>query len=73
MHHGAGADKSLAENNRRYIEVMIGFHGDRNPTHSIENLSETPGDQKEGMAELILKLAKEILKKSHRMMVETYG
>jgi len=73
MPHETGAEKTLAENTRGYIEVMIGFHGGRNPVHPAENLSETPGDQKEGMADLILKLAKEILQRNHGMMVETNG
>ncbi len=71
--NGTGAEKTLAENSRRYIEVMIGFNGDRKPVHPVENLSETPGDQKEGMGDLILKLAKEILQRNHGMMVETHG
>jgi len=71
--HGTGAEKTLPENSRRYIEVMIGFNGDRKPGHPVENLSETPGDQKEGMGDLILKLAKEILQRNHGMMVETHG
>jgi nitrogen-specific signal transduction histidine kinase len=73
VHHETEAEKTLPENNRRYIEVMIGFNGDRKPVQPAENLSETPGDQKEGMADLILKLAKEILQRNHGMMVETHG
>ena len=39
----------------------------------VENRPEIPVDQKEGMADLILKLAKEILQRNHGMMVETRG
>jgi nitrogen-specific signal transduction histidine kinase len=72
-HNGTGAEKPSSENNRRYIEVMIGFNGDGRPVNKSENLSETPGDQSKGMADLILKLAKEILERNHGMMVETHG
>jgi nitrogen-specific signal transduction histidine kinase len=72
-HNGAGAEKPSPENNRRYIEVMIGFNGDAGPVNKSENLSEIPGDQSKGMADLILKLAKEILQRNHGMMVETHG
>ena len=73
FHNGTGAEKASPDNNRRYIEVMIGFNEDRKQVNKSENLSETPGDQKEGMADLILKLAKEILQRNHGMMVETHG
>ncbi len=66
------AEKPSAENSRRYIEVMIGFNGGEKPGNTSENL-ESPGDQREGMADLILKLAKEILEKNHGMLVETHG
>jgi nitrogen-specific signal transduction histidine kinase len=71
--HGMETEKTLPDNNRRYIEVMIGFNGDRKPVTPTEDLSETPGDPKEGMANLILKLAKEILQRNHGMMMETHG
>jgi hypothetical protein len=70
---GTGAEKTSLGNNRRYIEVMIGFNGTTKSVSQSENLSETPGDQKEGMADLILKLAKEILQRNHGMMIETQG
>jgi len=73
VQHGTDAEKTLHENNRRYIEVMIGYNGGKKPVQPVENLSETPGDQKEGMADLILKLAKEILQRNHGMMVEIHG
>ena len=72
-HNGTGVEKPSTENNRRYIEVMIGFNGDGRPVNKPENLSETPEDQSKGMADLILKLAKEILQRNHGMMVETHG
>jgi nitrogen-specific signal transduction histidine kinase len=73
MHEGTVAEKTSPENNRRYIEVMIGFNGDRKPANQLENLPETPEDQKEGMTDLILKLAKEILQRNHGMMIEIHG
>jgi len=73
IHDGTVAEKTSPENNRRYIEVMIGFNGNRKPANQLENLSETPEDQKEGMTDLILKLAKEILERNHGMMIETQG
>ena len=66
-------EKPSAENNRTYIEVMIGFSGDGKPDNISENSSETPGGRGKGMPDLILKLAKEILEKNHGMMVETHG
>jgi nitrogen-specific signal transduction histidine kinase len=69
--HGTGAEKTLAEDKRRYVEVMIGFNGDGKPDNKSENLSETPEDQSKGMADLILKLAKDILERNHGMMIET--
>jgi signal transduction histidine kinase len=71
MHDGAVADKTLPEDHRRYIDVMIGFNGVGKPVDQSENLSETPRDQSKGMAELILKLAKDILERNHGMMIET--
>ncbi|MCJ7785359.1 MAG: hypothetical protein MUP41_15610, partial [Desulfobacterales bacterium] len=71
--NGTGAETPSTENNRRYIEVMIGFNGDGRPVNKSENLSETPGDQSKGMADLMLKLAKEILERNDGMMVETHG
>jgi len=73
FHNGTVAEKASAENNRRYIEVMIGFNGDRKQSDKSDNQSEAQGDQREGMIDLILKLAKEILQRNHGMMVETHG
>jgi hypothetical protein len=69
--NGAGAEKPSPENNRRYVELMIGFDEDGKPGNKSENLSETPGDQNKGMADLILRLAKDILERNHGMMIET--
>ena len=52
---------------------MVGFNEDRKPINQLDNLSETQGDQKEGMNGLILKLANEILQRNHGMMIETHG
>ncbi len=72
-HNETAAGKPSTGNNRKYIEVMIGFNGDGRPVNKSENLSETPDDQSNGMGDLILKLAKEILQRNHGMMVETHG
>jgi len=69
--NGTGAEKTLPEDKRRYVEVMIGFNGDGKPVNQSENLSETPQDQSKGIADLILKLAKDILERNHGMMIET--
>jgi nitrogen-specific signal transduction histidine kinase len=71
--NGAGAEKTLPEDKRGYIEVMIGFNGDGKPVDPSENLLETPRDQSKGVADLILKLAKDLLERNHGMMVETHG
>jgi nitrogen-specific signal transduction histidine kinase len=71
--NGAGAEKTLPEDKRGYIEVMIGFNGDGKPVNQLENLLKTPDDQKGGTTDLILKLAKEILERNHGMMIETHG
>jgi K+-sensing histidine kinase KdpD len=73
IHEGTVAEKTSAENSRRYIEVMVGFNGNRKPAKQLENLSETPEDQKEEMTDLVLKLAKEILQRNHGTMIETQG
>jgi hypothetical protein len=72
-HNGTGAEKPSPENGRRYVEVMIGFNANGKPVSKSGNLSEAQGDRKEEMADLILKLAKEILEGNHGMMVETHG
>ena len=69
--NGAGAEKTLPEDKRGYIEVMIGFDGDGKPVDRLENLLEVPLDQSKGMADLILKLAKDLLERNHGMMIET--
>jgi hypothetical protein len=47
-------------------------NGEGGGVNQSENLSDTPGDQSKGMADLILKLAKEILQRNPGMMVETH-
>jgi hypothetical protein len=47
-------------------------NGEGGSVSDSENLSETPGGHGKGMADLIFKLAKEILQRNHRMMVETH-
>jgi hypothetical protein len=69
---GAGAEKSLPEDKRRYVEVIIGFNGNGKPVDPSESLSETPGEQGIGMADLILKLAKDILERNRGMMIQTH-
>ena len=71
--NGTCVEKTLPEDKRGYIEVMIGFNGDGKPVDPSENLSETPGDQSKGMADLILKLAKDLLERNRGMMIETHG
>jgi len=71
--NGTGAEKTLPEDKRGYIEVMIGFNGDGKPVDPSENLLETSQDQSKGMADLILKLAKDLLERNHGMMIETHG
>jgi len=69
--NGTGTEKNLSEDNRRYVEVMIGFTEGGKPVDPLENLSETLPDQSEGIADLILKLAKDLLERNHGMMIET--
>ncbi len=69
--NGTGAEKTLPEDKRKYVEVMIGFDGNGKPVDLSRNASETPWDQNNGMADLILKLAKDILERNHGMMIET--
>ena len=46
-------------------------NGEGGEVNKSENLSETPQDQSKGMADLILRLAKDILERNHGMMIET--
>ena len=71
--NGTCVEKTLPEDKRGYIEVMIGFNGDGKPVDQSENSSETPRDQSKGMADLILKLAKDLLERNRGMMIETHG
>jgi nitrogen-specific signal transduction histidine kinase len=70
--NGTGADKTFPEDKRRYVEVIIGFNGGGKPVDPSENSSETPGDQSIGLADLTLKLAKDILERNRGMMIETH-
>jgi signal transduction histidine kinase len=70
--NGTGAEKTFPEDKRRYVEVIIGFNGGGKPVDPSENSSETPGDQSIGLADLILKLAKDILERNRGMMIETH-
>ena len=69
---GAGVEKTLPEDKRRYVEVIIGFNGNGKPVDPLENLSEVPPDQSKGLADLILKLAKDILERNRGVMIETH-
>jgi signal transduction histidine kinase len=71
--NGTRAEKTLPEDRRRYIEVVVGFNGGGKPVDPSENLSEASGDQSIGMADLILKLARDILERNRGMMIETHG
>ena len=71
--NGTGVGKTLLEDKRRYVEVVLGFNGNGKPVDPSENLSEAPRDQTKGMADLILSLAKDILERNHGMMTETHN
>ena len=74
FHEGIDANKVTPENKDGYIEMVIGFNGNRKPGNSLETLSGIPGDQGEEAIDLILKLVKEILQKNHGyIMVEANG
>jgi len=69
--NGTGVGKTLPEDKRRYVEVVLGFNGNGRPVDPSENLLGAPRDQTKGMADLILRLAKDILERNHGMMTET--
>ncbi len=69
--NGTGVEKTLPEDKRGYVEVIIGFNGG-GKTDRSEGLSDTPGDQSIGLADLILKLAKDILERNRGIMIETH-
>ncbi len=46
--NGTAAEKTLPEDKRRYVEVIIGFNGNGKLVDPSESLSETPGDQSRG-------------------------
>jgi hypothetical protein len=65
--------RKVLPEDKGYVEVMIGFNGGRKPGSPSENLKEIPGDPREAI-DLILVLAREILRKNHGMMtMETNG
>jgi hypothetical protein len=71
--NGTGDEKTAPEDKRRYIEVLLGFNGGGKPVDQSESLSETSKEQSIGFADLILKLAKDILERNRGMMIETHG
>jgi nitrogen-specific signal transduction histidine kinase len=71
--NGTGVGKTLQEDKRRNVEVVLGFNGNGKRVDQSENLSEVPLDQTKGMADLILSLAKDILERNHGMMIETHN
>ena len=71
--HDALEGKNPPENKGGYVEVVIGFNGDRKLGSPLENLSKIPEDQREA-TDLILILAKEILQKNRgSLMIESNG
>jgi nitrogen-specific signal transduction histidine kinase len=71
--NGLGTEKTLPEDKRRYIEVILGFNGNGKPVDQAENLSEIPGGQSIELADLILKMAEDILERNRGMVIETRG
>ncbi len=71
--NGTSAEKVLPEDKRRYMEVILGFNGKGKVVDPSEGFSETPGDPSIGLADLILKLARDILERNRGMMIETHG
>ena len=71
--NGTGVGKPLPEDKRRYVEVVLGFNGNGKLVDQSEDLSEAPRDQIRGMADLILRLAKDILERNHGMVIETHN
>jgi len=67
------AKMTSPENKGGYVEVVIGFNGDRKLGSPLENLSKIPEDQREA-TDLILILAEEIVQKNRgTMIIETNG
>jgi hypothetical protein len=73
LHDGTVAKNPSPQNNRRYIEVTIGFNEDRNPINQTELLSDPQRDQRNEIIYFILKLVKDILQRNHGMMIENHG
>jgi len=71
--NGTGVGKTLPEDKRRYVEVVLGFNGNGKPVDQSEDLSEAPRNQTKGAADLILRLAKDILERNHGMVIETHN
>ncbi len=65
---GGLAGREASRENRGYVEVLIGFNGDRKSGTMTERAQESPQGQKETI-DLILALAREILQRNHGVMV----
>lgn len=61
-------DKTGPDCSPGYIEVVVGFIGEKRPADQFGNVSEIHGGQKEEAVNLILQLVKEIIDKHHGMM-----
>jgi hypothetical protein len=73
FHHETIAEDPSPQNQRRYIEVTIGFNEYRNPVNQTELLPDRLRDQQNEIIYFILKLVKEILQRNHGMMIENHG
>ena len=61
-------DKTVADHGPGYIEVVVGFIGEKKPPDQFGNVSEIHGGQREEAVNLILQLVKEIIEKQRGMM-----
>ena len=61
-------DKTVADGSPGYIEVVVGFVGEKKPVDQFGNVSEIHGGQREEAVNLILQLVKEIIEKHRGMM-----
>jgi len=67
--HTGGPDKEISpEGNAGYIEAVIGFISDKEPSDPLKIVQGSPTIQKEETPKLILQLVKEILQKNHGRM-----
>ncbi len=74
FHDGLDAKKPSSESKEGYVEVVVGFNGNRKLLNPLENSAGTSEDQGEEAIGLILRLVKEILQKNRgRIAVETNG